>query len=445
MKLTIHGGANHIGGSCVEIQSGDSRILLDFGMPLKDTLGLDFNERNMEEKSIETLINEDVLYNIEGLYHNSLPSVNAVFISHSHKDHYGFLPYINPEIPVYLSKGAYELIRALNVFLPESKGIYIDKPKFLQDRQKISVGGLSVTPYLVDHSGFNAMGFLVKEETTGKTILYTGDFRAGGWTRKRYYAFLKKPLEPIDYLLMEGTMIDREKGKYPDEKAVVQGIINAIQKSENTVIPVYCSGQNIDRIVSLYKAARIKKALLVVDPYTAYILRVVGEITGTTPEIEWNSIRAFIADYGNRDIYVNKISKSSRKEMIKTLGRKKINIYDFAHLRQKSLLLMRSTMIPVVEKIPQIHGSTLIYSMWKGYIEKNDLNAKKFWEFVGRNNLIVEHIHASGHATLEKLKEFARKVDAKYIVPIHTEHPEKFKKHFGNTVVRYNNGQCFDI
>ena len=102
-------------------------------------------------------------------------------------------------------------------------------------------------------------------------------------------------------------------------------------------------------------------------------------------------------------------------------------------------------MIPVVEKIPQIQGSTLIYSMWNGYIEKDNPGAKKFWGFVKRNNLTVEHIHTSGHATIEQLKKFAKKVNAKQIVPIHTEYPEKFKEHFGNTVVSYNDGQCIDL
>ena len=445
MHLIIHRGTREIGGSCVEVQSGDNRILLDFGMPLKDNSGFDFDDRCLEGKTLNALIEKKVLYDIKGLYRGFPHSVDAVFISHSHKDHYGFLSYVNPEIPVYLSEGAYELIRALSVFLPESKGTRIDNPMFLKDRREISVGGLSVTPYLVDHSGFNAMGFFIKEKASGKTMLYTGDFRAGGWTRKRYYAFLKKPLGSVDYLLMEGTMIEREGGEYPDEKAVVQGVAKAIRESGNTVIPVYCSGQNIDRIVSLYKAARITKSLLVVDPYTAYMLRVVGEMTGTTPEVEWNSIRVFIANYGEGDIYVNKISESDRKEIIETLGRKKIKIYDFARLRKKSLLLMRNTMVPVVEKIPQIQDSTLIYSQWKGYIEKDKLGAKKFWEFVKRKSLKVEHIHTSGHATLEKLKEFAKKMNAKHIVPIHTEHPDKFREHFGNTVMRYADGQCFEI
>ena len=106
---------------------------------------------------------------------------------------------------------------------------------------------------------------------------------------------------------------------------------------------------------------------------------------------------------------------------------------------------MRNTMIPVVEKIPQIKGSTLIYSQWEGYIKKDTPDAKKFREFIKRNNLNIEYVHTSGHATLEKLKEFAAKVKARQIVPIHTEHPERFKEHFGDTVVCYNDGHCFDV
>ncbi len=106
---------------------------------------------------------------------------------------------------------------------------------------------------------------------------------------------------------------------------------------------------------------------------------------------------------------------------------------------------MRNTMIPVVEKIPQIKGSTLIYSQWEGYIKKDTSDTKKFREFIKRNNLNIEYVHTSGHATLEKLKEFADKVKARQIIPIHTEHPEKFKEYFGSTVVCYGDGQSFEV
>ncbi|MBU2008197.1 MBL fold metallo-hydrolase, partial [Patescibacteria group bacterium] len=371
MNLIIHRGTHQIGGSCVEIASGGTRILIDFGMPLQDACGADFNDRDLDGKSLQGLIDDKVLFDIQGLYLGADPSVDAVLISHSHKDHYGLLPYINPKIPVYISKGSYELVRALNVFLPVSKHTTINTPVFLRHNRPVKIGGFSITPYLVDHSGFDAMGFLISEAATGKTVLYTGDFRAGGWTRKRYDDFISKPPKRVDCLLMEGTMLAREGGKYLDEPAVVQGVIRAIQKSANTVISVYCSGQNIDRIVSLYKAARKTKALLVVDPYTAYMLKVAGDVSSRIPQIEWDNIRVFVANYGRGDIYINKISNSDRKEMMLSFGRKKIKAFDFSGLKQKALLLMRNTMIPVVEKIPQIQGSTLIYSQWEGYIKKD--------------------------------------------------------------------------
>lgn len=445
MRIIIHRGTHQIGGSCVELETGDTRILLDFGMPLQDASGADFNDRALDGKPLQCLIDDNVLFDIKGLYRGSSPSIGAVFISHSHKDHYGFLPHLNPNIPVYLSKGAYELVRALNVFLPESKRTTISVPIFLRHNRPVRIGGFSITPYLVDHSGFDAMGFLINETVTGKTILYTGDFRAGGWTKRRYDDFINKPPARIDCLLMEGTMIAREGGKYPDEPAVVQGIVEAIQKSTNTVIPVYCSGQNIDRIVSLYKAARKAKAVLVIDPYTAYMLKVAGDISKSIPQIEWDDIRVFVANYGRGDIYISKIAKSELEKMMISLGRKKIKAFDFTGLKQKALLLMRNTMIPVVEKIPQIKGSSLIYSQWEGYIKRDTPDARKFREFIKRNNLNVEYVHTSGHATLEKLKKFAAKMNARQIVPIHTEYPERFREYFGENVIRYEDGQHFEV
>jgi mRNA degradation ribonuclease J1/J2 len=36
MKLTIHRGSKEIGRTCIELQSTNSRILIDFGLPLVD-------------------------------------------------------------------------------------------------------------------------------------------------------------------------------------------------------------------------------------------------------------------------------------------------------------------------------------------------------------------------------------------------------------------------
>ena len=43
MKFKIHRGTKEIGGSCVEVWTESTRILLDFGMPLVEKEGKEFN------------------------------------------------------------------------------------------------------------------------------------------------------------------------------------------------------------------------------------------------------------------------------------------------------------------------------------------------------------------------------------------------------------------
>ena len=43
MKFKIHRGTHEIGGSCVEVWTENTRILLDFGMPLVNRDGSEFD------------------------------------------------------------------------------------------------------------------------------------------------------------------------------------------------------------------------------------------------------------------------------------------------------------------------------------------------------------------------------------------------------------------
>jgi ribonuclease J len=43
MKIIICRGAKEIGGSCVELAANSSRILIDFGSPLRDKNGEDMS------------------------------------------------------------------------------------------------------------------------------------------------------------------------------------------------------------------------------------------------------------------------------------------------------------------------------------------------------------------------------------------------------------------
>lgn len=446
MKFIIHRGTKEIGGSCVEIIGKNTRILLDFGMPLGDGKGGDFNEKALQGKSISELIAAKILYPIEGLYRDAQPSIQAILISHSHKDHYGFLGYAHPDIPLYMSQGASALIEVLNVFVRQDGQLQLSPTtKPVHNQESFEIGDLRITPYLVDHSAFDAMSYHVVEKSSGQSIFYSGDFRAAGWKEKLFDRFVRNPPKDVGALLMEGTMLGREAGKYPDEQAVLDRVIEIVKDSPNKVIFACCSGQNIDRIVTFCKAANRTKSRLIIDPYTACVLNAIKTPRNTIPQMDWDNIQVFIANYfGKGDIYVNKVNHSNLKRLLPMLGRAKIKPKDFTTLPCKAIVLMRGTMIPALEKIPDIQGSSLIYSQWHKYLERDTSDAHRVNSFINRYGLQLEHVHTSGHATLDKLEQLADAVKAKAVFPIHTMEKANYAAHFSN-VIELADGEVFDV
>src|SRR3990167_4793623 len=200
MYLTIHRGTKEIGGSCVELQAKSARILIDFGLPLSEKN----YPKDVKKKSREDFIKDGLLPDIDGLHDEA--GFDAVLLSHAHQDHYGLLSFVHPDIPIFMSRGTRELVELSFVFgqtncvLKNVRTVEAWKPFLIKD--------VKITPYLVDHSGFDAMAFLI--EADGKRIFYSGDFRGHGRKDVLFNTLVKKPLEDIDYLIMEGTMLSRE-------------------------------------------------------------------------------------------------------------------------------------------------------------------------------------------------------------------------------------------
>src|SRR5208283_78889 len=83
MRVCIHRGTKEIGGTCVEIESRSTRIVLDVGLPLDVTTP-----------------DEIPLHPISG-FKTPDASLLGVIISHPHQDHYG-LAYRLPDQTLFL-------------------------------------------------------------------------------------------------------------------------------------------------------------------------------------------------------------------------------------------------------------------------------------------------------------------------------------------------------
>lgn len=425
MELIIHRGTQEIGGSCVELKTNTARLLIDFGIPLTTPRKERFDSKLLVGKSIEELKALKILPQINGLYRNQDREVDAILISHAHLDHYGLLNYAHPDIPVYMSQGAEELIEISSIFTPNKLNkINI---KAISNKKPFTIGDIKITPYLVDHSAFDALAYLIEAE--GKRLFYSGDFRGHGRKSELFKKMLKNPPRDIDCLLMEGSSLGRNEALYQDEISVEKRIVQVLKEADNITL-LFASSQNIDRLVSAYKACLKADKIFVIDIYTAYILDRLSGISKHLPQFNWRNMRV--------KFYKNQADVLAQKVSIKKLysyNAKKIEIDEINEKKDKILMLSRDNSIfpRIIKGIDSPRGAKIIYSMWEGYL------TDEFRQYCKDNGLVLEEVHSSGHANPEDLKSFANALNPKVLIPIHTFCANKYIELFSRVKILKDN------
>jgi ribonuclease J len=263
MKAQIYRGTKEIGGTCVELTANNGKILwVDLGAPLDD-----------KNPNIEYATNK----------------VDALLISHPHKDHFGLMVKVGIEVPIFIGELSLDLINATKIFrnIPLLAGNF----KTIKPWNKFTIEEtFIVTPFLTDHSTPEAFAFLI--EADGKRVFYSGDFRATGRKNMVFKRQIENPPQNVDLLHIEGTMFERTNHLYLTEDMVEEGIYNTI-KTQNNLSFVISSTQNIDRLISVFRACKRTGKFLVIDVYTAWILEMARKQSKNIPSIDWQEIKVF--------------------------------------------------------------------------------------------------------------------------------------------------------
>ena len=437
MNLTIHRGTHEIGGSCIEIGSQGTRIIIDLGMPLVDTKDKTkkFESFSIRRKSAPELLSDGILPPVKGLYegmHNEKP-VDAFFLSHPHQDHYGLCKFIRKDVPVYLSTDAERILSASDVFLPTQFGNY-EKKVLLKNKKSVNVGCIKATPYLMDHSGYGAMAFML--DADGKKVFYSGDFRGHGRKRKLFEDFLEKPPPGVDTLIMEGTMVGRTEEDVDTEVQLENKIIQQVRQYTGMKL-ILCSGQNIDRIVTFYKAAKRSGALFVLDLYMANILHELKRKSMPVPSNDFEDVKVLFTKH-----FMRKLIQKKLPDWYKRWRPYEISQSALRKRGGKAFVVYRQLSEPELEAAGIPPKSVLFYSQWAGYTAEPSY--KPTIAFCKKHDIDIFHVHTSGHATVNDLKRFAAALKPKTLVPIHTFGAEKFHRLFNN-VKELKDGEVFEI
>ncbi len=404
MRARIHRGADQIGGSCVELVSSGRRLVLDLGRPLS------------------AAEHDDVpLPPIPGLADGEPPEV--VLLSHPHRDHWGLVPQLGPDVPVVLGEAGWRVLEAASFFGPEALG---RRPaRFLEDRRRLDFGPFAVTPFAVDHSAFDAFALLVEAE--GRRLLYTGDLRGHGRKAALFERMLRRPPQGVHALLMEGTSVraccgPHDSGSVPEDDLVAP-LAQTLRGTDGLALVAF-SGQNIDRLVTVYKACRRAGRQLVIDLYGQAVAAATGR--RTIPKAGFPELRVWLQQRQRV-----RVKRAGAFGMLELKG-SRVYLEEIAREPGRFALMFRSSMLAELEAAVDLAGSALVWSQWAGYLARD----ARLQEFLGRSGLPVVHHHTSGHADVPALQRLVAAVAPERVVPIHTEAPERFRELFERVELR---------
>ena len=227
VTLTVHRSTSEIGGNCIELAASGHRLILDVGRPL------------------------DAPSDAGGLIPASLDltaSNTSVLISHPHQDHYGLLEETPAAWPIYSGAATERLIRLTAAIF----GKRVERIFTHWTSGKASfIGPFRVVPSLTDHSAFDS--YMLQIDVLGRRIIYSGDFRRHGRKAALVERLIQNSPQGVDVLLMEGTNLGTSKPSR-SEAALERDFVELFRSTTGRVFVAW-SAQNVDRSVTLYRAA----------------------------------------------------------------------------------------------------------------------------------------------------------------------------------------------
>ena len=260
--------------------------------------------------------------------------------------------------------------------------------------------------------------------------------RGHGRKAELFEELINHPPQRVDVLLLEGTHVRARDGVAPNpliESEVEDRLGELFYDTTGMVLAAY-SAQNIDRLVTLYRAAKRAGRKLVLDLYGATIAAATG--TESIPQADWDGVRVYVP-LAQRV----RVKRTQEFERVEQIHAHRIFAKDLRDRAGELVLTFRGSMTRELEQADCLTDAHAVWSLWAGYLERPSGEAVRRW--LERHRIPLTVMHASGHATVADLQRLTAAIQPGRVVPIHTLAPWRFHDFFPRVELRAD-GEWWD-
>ena len=408
MSVRIHRGAREIGGTCIEVASDGKRIVLDAGMPLTTTPPANA-----------------LLPDVPGMWSPGDGSLLALLLTHTHPDHHGLADLVDTSVPTYLGARAARMRQEASFFMPWWPRLRIAGS--LEHGRPLQLGPFIVTPWRVDHSAEDAYAFQV--EAGGRMLVYSGDLRGHG-REPETLDQLAEAGHDADALLLEGTRVGRS---WPDDGSLSEtdledACAEHFGRAARAVL-AFSSGENVDRLSTLHRAARRSGRTLVLDLYAASMWRAAGRPLA--------DVRVLVSN-GQR----HRVICEQAFDRLDQIRDRRVFPEGLVANPERYVIACRTSAARELESSGVLLDADAVWTMWEGYLAEESMAT--FTRMLRRNGVAITCLHASGHAHVTDLQRLVEAMRPRRVVPIHTAYPDRYVDYFDDVEV-HDDGEWWDV
>jgi len=387
LRIIPLGGVGEVGKNITVIEAAGEILVVDCGLafPEQEMLGID-------------LVIPDVTYLRE-----NRDRVKAILLTHGHEDHTGGLPYVLPQIPgtpIYTSKLTAGLVTGK---LKEHKLLGQTSLNVVEPAVEFRVGTFAVTPFRVNHSIPDGMGFAIR--TPLGTIVHTGDFKFDhtppDGRRADLGLIAQIGNQGVEFLLSDSTRAERE-GYTLSEKTVGDSLNQLVREASGRVI-VATFASNISRVQQVLDAAwasgrkmvalgRSMEQNIAIALELGYLDPREGTLTGKEGLQRLSKDRLVVMTTGSQGEPMSGLTRMSNRD------------HRSITIEPGDTVIISASPIPGNEEA----------------VAKTIDNLFKEGAMVHYEPLV--HCHVSGHASREELKLMLGLVKPRHFIPIHGEY-----------------------